>query len=72
MSPALEVPVSPALQVSGAGAVVFTYTADAPFLDAASAAVAVVAGLLWLRNLLDMDAHLGLDQHLLVRIYTYG
>jgi hypothetical protein len=25
---------------------------------------------LGLRNLLDMDTHLGLDQHLLVRIYT--
>jgi len=27
---------------------------------------------LGLRNLLDMDTHLGLDQHLLVRIYTGG
>jgi len=27
---------------------------------------------LGLRNLLDMDTHLGLDQHLLVRIYTCG
>jgi len=25
---------------------------------------------LGLRNLLDMDTHLGVDQHLLVRIYT--
>jgi len=25
-----------------------------------------------LRNLLDMDTRLGLDQHLLVRIYTCG
>jgi len=27
---------------------------------------------LGLRNLLDMDTHVGLDQHLLVRIYTCG
>ena len=27
---------------------------------------------LGLRNLLDMDTHVGLDQHLLVRIYTRG
>jgi len=27
---------------------------------------------LGLRNLLDMDTHLGLDQHLLVRIHTCG
>jgi len=27
---------------------------------------------LGLRNLLDMDTHVGLDQHLLVRIYTLG